>query len=309
MIQYLLCGTALTAGLVCVVLFLVGSPDNTPDAPGQLTARVHLLWYGTAGVPSAAVVRRRRFQLVLSVVGGAGGWLVTGIPLVVVAVPVLVFVIPWFLQTTSSHDEPIVRLEALAEWTQRLSDRLVAGGGLEQVITTSASTAPEALEREITDLGNRMQSRWRLEDALRVFGNEMGDATADKVLAALVLRANDHGPGLAQALADLAESVREEVRQRRAIEADRAKHRATVRWLTIIILLVVIGGSFDTSYIRPFRTLMGECVLGFVAVAMVCVVAWMQAMASQRPVPRFLEPDRRSVIKVAAAAPDGEARP
>jgi Flp pilus assembly protein TadB len=304
MIAYLLCGTALTAGLVCVAVFLVGSPDNAPDAPGRTAQRVHRLWYGTDGVPSPATVRRRRIQLVLAVVGGAGGWLVTGIPLAVLAVPVLVFVIPWFLQSTSANDGPIVRLEALAEWTQRLSDRLVAGGGLEQVIVTSGSTAPEALRTEITDLANRMQSRWRLEDALRTFGNEMGDATADKVLAALVLRANDHGPGLAQALADLADSVREEVRQRRAIEADRAKHRATVRWLTMIILAVVVAGSFDSGYIRPYRTLLGEIVLGFVALAMVGVVAWMQAMASQRPVPRFLEPDRHSTITIAAPTPE-----
>jgi Flp pilus assembly protein TadB len=304
MIAYLLCGTALTAGLVLVAVFLVGSPDTAPGAPGRTSQRLHRLWYGGSGAPDPAMLRRRRIQLLLAAVGGAGGWLVTGIPLAVLAVPVLVFVIPWFLQSTSAHDGPIVRLEALAEWTQRLSDRLVAGGGLEQVIVTSGGTAPEALRTEITDLANRMQSRWRLEDALRAFGDELGDATADKVLAALVLRANDHGPGLAQALADLAESVREEVRQRRAIEADRAKHRATVRWLTMIILAVVVAGSFDSSYIRPYRSLIGEIVLGFVALAMVGVVAWMQAMASQRPVPRFLEPDRSSTITLAVPEPE-----
>ena len=298
MIDYLLCGVALAVGLLCVVLFFVGAPDTAPGAPSASALRARRLWFGTVGVPSPDMVRRRRIQLVLAAVGGPAGWLLTGIPLAVLGVPALVFAVPWFLMSTSSHEGPIIRLEALAEWTQRLSDRLVAGGGLEQVIGTSRNTAPAALGQEITDLSGRLLARWRLEDALRVFGNELGDATADKVIAALVLRANDHGPGLAQALTDLAASVREEVRQRRAIEADRAKHRVTVRWLTIMILLVVVAGSFDHSYIRPYSTLIGELVLAGVVIGMVVVVAWMQSMAAARPVPRFLEADRRSTIKL-----------
>ncbi|QMU68872.1 type II secretion system F family protein [Streptacidiphilus sp. P02-A3a] len=298
MIDYLLSGVALALGLVCLVLFFVGSPDTAPGAPSATALRARRFWFGTIGVPAPEMVRKRRIQLVLAAVGGPLGWLATGIPLAVLIVPALVFVIPWFLASTSAQDGPIVRLEALAEWTQRLSDRLVAGGGLEQVIGTSRNTAPAALEHEITDLSGRLLARWRLEDALRVFGNELADATADKVIAALVLRANDHGPGLAQALADLAASVREEVRQRRAIEADRAKHRVTVRWLTMMILAVVVGGAFDTSYIRPYKTPTGELVLVVIGAGMVAVVAWMQSMAVSRPVPRFLEPDRRSTVKL-----------
>jgi Flp pilus assembly protein TadB len=305
MIDYLLCGVALAVGLVCLVLFFVGSPDTAPGAPSATAQRARRFWFGTTGVPSPQMVRRRRIQLALALVGGPAGWLVTGIPLAVLAVPGLVFVIPWFLMSTSAHEGPIIRLEALAEWTQRLSDRLVAGGGLEQVIGTSRNTAPVALEREITDLSGRLLARWRLEDALRVFGDELADATADKVIAALVLRSNDHGPGLAQALTDLAASVREEVRQRRAIEADRAKHRVTVRWLTIIIMLVVVVGSFDHAYIRPYSTVTGELVLVAVLAGMVAVVAWMQSMAVARPVPRFLEVDRRSTVK----APEPSAAP
>jgi Flp pilus assembly protein TadB len=302
LIDYLLCGVALAFGLVCLVLFFVGTPDDAPGAPSRLALRARTVWFGGTGVPTPQMVRRRRIQLTLAAVGGPAGWLASGIPLAVLIVPALVFVIPWFLASTSSHDGPIVRLEALAEWTQRLSDRLVAGGGLEQVIATSRSTAPAALENEINDLSGRLVARWRLEDALRVLGDDLSDATADKVLAALVLRANDHGPGLAQALTDLAASVREEVRQRRAIEADRAKHRVTVRWLTVIILVVVVAGSFDRSYIRPYSTVTGELVLTGVGIAMVAVVAWMQSMASQRPVPRFLEPDRRSTVRTPASA-------
>ncbi|MHA6765090.1 type II secretion system F family protein [Streptacidiphilus sp. PAMC 29251] len=150
------------------------------------------------------------------------------------------------------------------------------------------------LERHIDDLVGRLQARWVPADALRAFADQLNDSTADKVLAALLLRAADRGPGLAGALADLADAVREEVRQRRAIEADRAKHRATVRWLVVIILCVVVIGSFDTSYVAPYNSLLGLAVLVAVGMAFVAVVAWMRSLASHTPTPRFLERDRRS---------------
>ena len=45
---------------------------------------------------------------------------------------------------------------------------------------------------------------WRPADALREFADALDDVTADKVVAALILSASDRGPGLAQALEDLA---------------------------------------------------------------------------------------------------------
>ena len=206
----------------------------------------------------------------------------------------MVFLVPWLIGSTRSHTGRIEQMEALAEWTQRLADVLLLGVGLEQAIITSRRTVPASLEREVSDLVGRLQSRWSPSEALRAFADELADSTADKVLAALLLRANDRGPGLAGALADLAESVREEVRQRRAIEADRAKHRATVRWLVVIILAVVGVGAFDSAYTSPYQSFFGGIVLVVVALLFFLVVMWMRNLASYTPPPRFLEADRRS---------------
>ena len=281
---YMLCGAAVVAGLVALVWFLRGS-ETKPEQYRPGPSRSERL---------AQDLARRRIQIVIAVATGAGAWLYTGVPLTGLLLPALVFLVPWLLASTRSHTGRIGQLEALAEWTQRIADVLLLGVGLEQAIVTSRRTAPAALERQITDLVGRLQSRWTPEEALRAFADDLNDSTADKVLAALLLRAADRGPGLAGALADLAESVREEVRQRRAIEADRAKHRATVRWMVLIILGVIGVGSLNHSYTAPYRTALGQLVLVLVALAFFAVIWWMRSLASHKPTPRFLEPDRRS---------------
>ena len=281
---FILTGAVFAAGFVAVVLFLRGGyavpePNVRPPGPAQRFT---------------AWLERHRILCGVALVGGGGAWLYTDVLLTALLVPAVVFLLPWLFDSTRSHTARIEQMEALAEWTQRLADVLLLGVGLEQAIITSRRTVPAPLERLVGDLVGRLQARWSPSDALRAFADELSDSTADKVLAALLLRAADRGPGLAGALADLAESVREEVRQRRAIEADRAKHRATVRWLVAIILLVVAVGAFDSSYSRPYASLMGGIVLAVVGVLFVLVVMWMRNLAAYKPPPRFLEADRRS---------------
>ncbi|MEV8094626.1 type II secretion system F family protein [Kitasatospora sp. NPDC085879] len=293
MLLLVLCGLAVAGGLVALVAGLVGSREERPETrPG--TGRLHTFWYGAPGAAAPGRARMRQVQSVLAAAGGAGAWLFTGIPLTALLLPLAVFGLPWLYDATRSDTHRIERLEALAEWTQRLADVLLLGVGLNQAIVTSRRTAPPALETEIGDLAARLQSRWRPEDALRAFGDELADATADKVLAALLLRAGDSGPGLARALADIAGSVREEVRQRRTIEADRAKHRTTVRWLVGIILVVVLVGALNSRYTAPYASFAGQVVLAVVAAAFVGVIAWMRSLAAHTPLPRLIEADRRS---------------
>ncbi|GLW53769.1 type II secretion system F family protein [Kitasatospora phosalacinea] len=306
MLLYVLCGLAVTGGLVALVVGLVGRPVDEEEHDNPLEGRLHTLWYGAPGTASPGMARLRRTQLLLALLGAPGGWLFTGIPLVGLLVPAAVFGLPWLFDATRSDTRRIERLEALAEWTQRLADVLLLGVGLNQAIMTSRRTAPAALETEITDLAARLQARWRPEDALRAFGDQVADSTADKVLAALVLRAGDSGPGLARALADMAESVREEVRQRRAIEADRSKHRTTIRWMVGIILLVIVVGAFNSHYTEPYTTVTGQLVLAVVALAFVAVIAWMRSLARHTPLPRVLEPDRRSKTGRLPGRKDGD---
>lgn len=294
MLLFVLCGLLLAGGLVALAVGIHGRE------PSEETGRGAAPWSERLS-PTAR--RRVLVQAVLLVLGSA--WLIlSGRPPVAIGLlALLVFGLPWVFGATRADMRRIERLEALAEWTQRLGDVLLLGVGLNQAIVTSRRTAPPALEAEIAELSARLQSRWRPEEALRAFADTLGDATADKVLAALVLRAGDSGPGLARTLADLATSVREEVRQRRTIEADRAKHRTTIRWLLVIIMLVLVAGFFNGRYSQPYSTLTGQLVLGVVLVLFVLVIAWMRKLATQAPLPRLLEQDRRSKAGVFRTAP------
>ncbi|MCX4745242.1 type II secretion system F family protein [Kitasatospora sp. NBC_01287] len=313
---YALCGVLLVGGLVALVVGLTGAGGDPGAAdgsgPSPLATRAHVLWYGAPGAPAPAVLRLRRIQLALSLTAAPLTWLFSRIALTVVLVPLIIFGFPWLFAVTRSDTRHIVRLEALADWTQRLSDVLLLGTGLNQALITSRRTAPLALRTEVEDLAARLQARWNAEDALRAFADSLADATADKVLAALLLRAGDSGPGLSRALADMADSVRDEVRQRRAIEADRAKHRTTVRWLVTIIFGVIVVGSFNTRYTAPYSTGQGQLVLAVLAAAFIGVIAWMRSLAAHKPLARLLEQDRRSRVGALPepadpqeAAPDG----
>ncbi|MFF2792595.1 type II secretion system F family protein [Streptomyces sp. NPDC058049] len=204
--------------------------------------------------------------------------------------------VPWLLAPTKSATTRIGKLEALGDWTQRLANVLRLGRGLDEALQISRKGCPEEIVDEVGDLVDRLQVGWRPTDALRLFGDALGDVTADKVVAALVLSAADRGPGLAQALDDLAESVHEEVARRRAIEADRAKPRTTMRWMTIITLAVIGLGFLIPSYTAPYGTLLGQLVLAVLAAGFIGVLALMRQIADTKPVPRFLIADPRSAV-------------
>jgi type II secretory pathway component PulF len=200
----------------------------------------------------------------------------------------------------------IGHLEGLSEWTQRLAGLLRLGMGLEQAMITSRQGAPDELAPQIVNLSDRLRLGWLPEQALRAFAEELDDVTADKVVAALILSVNDRGPGLAQALEDLAGTVREEVARKRAIEADRAKPRTTVRWMTLITVGVVVAGFFVPSYTKPYSTLLGQLVLALLTAGFVGVLSLMRQLGSFRRVPRFLITDPASTVRLPAPAPEPE---
>ncbi|MFI2373168.1 type II secretion system F family protein [Streptomyces sp. NPDC018833] len=293
----LFAGLGLAGGIVALVAGIVGTTE--PRTAGPVSR-----WRLAMASNSAEVRQRAQIRARAAAAAAAGlvvwivtGWFVLGLLLVALTVG-----LPWLISPAKATNARIEQLDALAEWTRRLSDVLLLGTGLEQAIITSRKTAPAVLATEVGELSARLLSGWRPEEALRAFADSLGDSTADKVAAALILRSADRGPGLAAALTDLADSVREEVRQRRQIEADRAKPRTTVRWMTFMTLGVVGFGAFSTEYVAPYGTVLGQLVLTLLLLGFGGTLAWMRSLASYRPTPRFLEPDRRSSVPVRTEA-------
>jgi len=232
--------------------------------------------------------RRTRMLLLGGIGGGILAWLVTGWVLAMVAVPVAAVGLPMLLSAPPAAAR-IERLEAMEEWTRSLSGVLTVGVGLEQALVATQRSTPQPIAPEVTRLVARLRARWATEAAIRAFADELDDATGDLVAANLILGARRRGAGLASVLDGLAESVAADVRARRQVEADRAKPRATARWVTLISTSVLVILAVSGSYVTPYQSPLGQIILITLLTAYVATLIWMRRMANGRPMPRFLD--------------------
>ncbi|GGX96539.1 type II secretion system F family protein [Streptomyces fructofermentans] len=300
LVSGLLAGMAVIGGLIGIVVGVVGT-----TAPRRAPLRQRWQSARSGNGPGRTARLRRRTLSAVAFVVCAAVWLVSGNFVGGALLGVAVVGVPWLVAPAHGAQARIGQLEALSEWTQRLAGLLRLGMGLEQAMMTSRQGAPEELAAQIVNLSDRLRLGWRPDTALRAFARELDDVTADKVVSALILSVNDRGPGLAQALEDLSGTVRDEVARKRSIEADRAKPRTTVRWMTIITLGIVVAGFFVPSYTRPYSTLLGQLVLAFLTAGFVGVLALMRQLGSFRRVPRFLIADPSSTVHLPATGRPG----
>ncbi|PNE43559.1 hypothetical protein AOB60_00435 [Streptomyces noursei] len=292
----MVCAMAVPAGSMAVLVGVVGT-QQPPSASWWRRWRA-----GRLALVPAGELRKRRARWVAAAVLGVAVWLASGVFAVAALLAVAVVGVPWLLSPTRYAVTRIEQLEGLGEWCQRCANALQLGMGLEQALASTRKHPPKGLEEQITDLVDRLQVGWRPQEALRQFAAEMNDVTADKVAAALLLSAASRGPGLARSLEDMADSVREEVARRRTIEADRAKPRTTVRWMTILSLGIVAAGFLVPDYTAPYGSVLGQLVLAGLGGGFVAVLVWMRSLADHRPVSRFLVADPRSRVRSTPAA-------
>jgi Flp pilus assembly protein TadB len=280
---------AILGGLVLVGLGLRPTPAGPRQAgpPSARAQRVRKLLRTRDGGGSVAARRR----LMLAVAAGLLGWLITGLAVLALAVPVAIVGLPRLLGRANAT-AGIDRLEGLEEWTRNLAGVLAVGVGLEQAITASLRSTPTAIRPQVATLTARLAARWDTATALRAFADDLDDATGDLVAASLILSARRRGAGLVAVLESLAASVAEDVRARRMIDADRAKPRSTARAITIITLVVLALLAANKNYIQPYTSPLGEAFLALLLTAYAATLLWMRQMTLGRPTPRFLSSTR-----------------
>ena len=182
----------------------------------------------------------------------------------------------------------ITKLEAIASWTEMLRDTLAGAAGLTQALIATAPICPGAIREEVGALANRLSSGATLTSALRSFADELGDPASDVVVAALLMAATERAHRLGDLLGALADSTREEVVMRQAVEAARASARSAVRTVTgfsfgFLGLMVL----FARSYLAPYSGAEGQVVLVVVG-ALFGLGLWLMAvMVRTRPTPRL----------------------
>ncbi|MEO3939214.1 type II secretion system F family protein [Dermatophilaceae bacterium Soc4.6] len=281
-----LAGALVVAGLLGAATSLRPIRSDNPAGPmGRLPRTGRGAFPGIGRVMT--VSRRTRVLVVAGVAVGLLVAVLTGWLVAILVVPAALAGLPVLLSAPASAGQ-ITRLEAMEEWTRSLSGILTAGVGLEQALISTLRSTPEAIRPEVTRLASRLRARWATEDALRVFADELDDATGDLIAGNLILGARRRGAGVASVLEALAESVAADVRARREIESDRAKPRSTARWVTLITVSVLAVLALTGDYIAPYGSPIGQLLLVLLLGLYVATLLWMRHMATGAPLPRFI---------------------
>lgn len=231
--------------------------------------------------------RWQRWSLLAAVLVGLVA-IVFGAPVVVgLLAPLAVIGLPVLL-VTSDAGRRIARLDAISEWTRNLASVITAGQSLEQALSASLRATPAPIRPEVTNLVARLRARWSTEDALLKFADEVDDATGDLVVSALIIGSRHRGEGLSRVLTGLSDSVAEEVRSRRDIEADRDKARGSARLITLLAVggMGLLGVSGDL--LAPYSAPIGQLVLAGLAALFIGGLVWLRRMVADDPPARFL---------------------
>lgn len=255
------------------------------------------------------LVRTLSTRTALAVVAGAVVLVITRWPVAGVGTGLLV--LSWNTVGGGAAEErrAMARLEALAAWTESLRDTIAGAVGLEQAIPASLRAVAPVLQPHVRTLVDRLHTRVPLADALRGFGDDLNDASADLVVAALILNARLRGPGLRDMLGALSTSARAELDMRRRVEANRRTTRRSVQ----IVVGVSVGTAMllavaNRSYVTPYETFTGQLVMTVVVGLFAVGFVWLRRLAKYDTPQRFLASADSDNPGVPADVPETVAR-
>jgi Flp pilus assembly protein TadB len=205
--------------------------------------------------------------------------LVTGWPVAALAAALAVIFLPKLASGREARRRTAT-LEALEQWARRLADMLTASRALEDALEASARTAPPAITGQVGALARRLSARTGTETALRAFAADIDDPAGDRIAAALIIATSRRGRGAHAVLSALAEMLGRDVAARREIDAERAQHRTTVRWITVFILGFTIFAVLNWTYSAPYGTVAYQIVLAMVAGLYAAGPAWLHRLGT-----------------------------
>lgn len=240
--------------------------------------------------------KRDRTVLLVAAVGGVALYLYTGWIILIVAVPAAAFLFPRLLGTREAKDE-VTRLTSLESWVRGLAGVIVANTPLEQAIRNSVANAPAPIAAEVQRLATRIANRVEPRAALRAFADDLGDPTADVVVTHLQLATDIAGPGLAESLTTIADSISEEVNVRRDVDALRAGPIRTMRLIAFgiggLIAVIALTSPLPDSMFAPYRSAIGQTMLLVWVGVFALAVRSSYQVTKPRPLARLLTGGRR----------------
>lgn len=183
----------------------------------------------------------------------------------------------------------IAKIEGLAAWTESLRDTVAGAVGLEQAIPATAYAASPVISQQLSTMADRLRVRVPMPVALQRFAEEMDDASADLIIAALILNSRLRGPGLRDVLTSLAESARAELDMRQRVNAGRKSTRRSVQIVVGVTVAFVVGlAIFNPTYVEPYGTPFGQVMLVVVMSFFGVGVMWLRRLSRFEMPGRFL---------------------
>ena len=226
-------------------------------------------------------------RALIALAAGLAALAVTRWPVAAVAVAAGVVFLPK-LTFSGGQRQRTAMLEGLEQWIRRLADMLTASRGLEDAMESSAHSAPAAIAAPVTALARRLSARTGTEAALRAFAADIDDPAGDRIAAALIIATGRRGGAVREILNALAVLLARDVAARREIEAERAQHKTTVRWITVFVAGFTVFAMLNRAYSAPYGTVTGEFVLALVAGLYAAGLGWLHHLGTIPAPGRFL---------------------
>ncbi len=294
-----LLGAGVGLGLFLVFLGVV------PRERGPYARVAFATWLRARGWNRREVVARAGGTALAAIVTAvATGWVVGA-----VLVAAGCWFLPRVLGPDVEHARRVARIEAVATWTEMIRDTLSAAAGLEQAILATAPLAPAPVREEVAALAARLDRGVRLVPALRLLARDLADPTADLVVAALVIAAEQQARQLADLLGALAATARERASMRMRVEAGRARSRTSVRVVvgttTGFAVAVVL---LNRPYLTAYDSVTGQTVLLVVGLLFAAGFGWLRSIAVVPEAGRLISDDDDEPGSPASRDPVGSGR-
>ena len=153
------------------------------------------------------------------------------------------------------------RTEAIAQWCEMLRDAAGTARGMEGILVATAASAPAPIRPEVARMARRLEDQ-PLGDVLDGLAADLAHPIGDLVVTALRVASTAGSRRIAGVMANLAEAAHHEASMRRRLEVARARPRATLRLVVVIVGVFVAGLIvFAADYMAPYGTALGQVVL------------------------------------------------
>ena len=271
----ILAGALAGCGLLLLVMAVRGRP---PGPPGRRSTRLQRQVREIAGTRGALALLAGALTL------AATRWVVAGIGLALL-------VLAWrTLGGAAGERRAMIRLEALATWTESLRDTIAGAVGLEQAIPSSLRVAAPSLREPLARLVDRLHTRVPMPEALHGLADDLDDPSADLIIGALIINARLRGPGLRDLLGALAGAVREELDMRRKVNAERRSTRRSAQIVVLVSVGLALGlAVLNPGYVHVYDSPLGQLVLVVVVALYAAGFMWMRRLATFEAPERLLD--------------------